>query len=229
MIGLKVEGGNASTDATPQMLHLVGNAVHIRQVFRVHQVALQVGQGAVILPHCRVGKATVAVLGPGVGHQDHQALLHGQQARPVACLLVNLFQVAQHARQDIPLGRGLQIERQWRVLRVGQASAAAIGKQHLLKVFTAQGLTVERVDHGQTQRQLDLDQEMTGKTHAMRGQTQGAGQFQPNQRQRNRDTDPALQHFMDEAVGRVVIVIDIAAKTQVLVKEPVQGTQARKC
>ena len=62
----------------------------------------------------------------------------------------------------------------------------------------------------------------------MRRQAQRAGQLQPNQRQRNRNPDPALQNLMDEAVRGVVVVIDVAAKAQVFVKKPVERAQARQ-
>ena len=62
----------------------------------------------------------------------------------------------------------------------------------------------------------------------MRRQAQRAGQLQPNQRQRNRNPDPALQNLVDKTVRRVVIVIDVAAKAQVFVEKPVERTQARQ-
>ena len=62
----------------------------------------------------------------------------------------------------------------------------------------------------------------------MRRQAQRARQLQPNQRQRNRNPDPALQNLVDEAVRGVVVVIDVAAKTQVFVEKPVERTQARQ-
>ena len=67
---------------------------------------------------------------------------------------------------------------------------------------------------------------MPRKRHAARIQAQAHGQFQPQHRQRDRDAPAGAQHGIEETVVRVVVVVDVAAKTQVPKKELVQCAQA---
>jgi hypothetical protein len=83
-----------------------------------------------------VCQPAVAVLRPRVRQQGQQAILHGNQALPVLLRLVNLLQVAQHARDDVAWRRGLQIEPERHFEFVHQAAVALVRLEPLGEFLT---------------------------------------------------------------------------------------------
>jgi len=89
-----------------------------------------------------------------------------------------------------------------------------------------EGFTAQRVHHHLPLGQAQLDQEMPGKAHALCRQIDGRSQLQPDQRHTDGNAAPRLQHMVDVAVGRVVVIVEIAAKTQLAIEELVEHAQA---
>jgi hypothetical protein len=148
-----------------------------------------------------MGQAPVPVFGPGLGQQDHQAVLHRQHPRPVLLGAVDLLEVAQHAGDDLARRCGLQVQAQRHLELVHQAAAPAKRLQPLGQLLAAQRLPVHRVDHHLPLGQVDLDHEMPGKTHTPRGQPHALGQLQPQHRQRDRNRAAGLEHHVDKLLS----------------------------
>ncbi len=75
------------------------------------------------------GEAAVALFFGRLRQQQHQALLHRQQARPVLGAAVDLLQVEQQPRQDVARRRSLQEQAQRRLEVAFQPVAGAVGLQ----------------------------------------------------------------------------------------------------
>ena len=142
---------------------------------------------------------------------------------------MNFFEVAQHAGQDIAGRCGLQIKADGRLVVSQRPIAAPVGLQALSEVFPAERLARHRVNHHLALGQTNFDHEMPRKSHAMGFQAQPGGEFEPDHGQGNRDAPAGAHHRAQEAVVGVVVIVEVGAKAQVLVKKLVQGAQALQC
>ena len=61
-----------------------------------------------------------------------------------------------------------------------------------------------------------FDNEVAGHTHAGNRKFQAAANFQVDDGQRDRNSDKPIEHVVEEAVPRIVIVFGIAAKSDFL-------------
>ncbi len=171
-------------------------------------------------------QAAVPVLGPGLGQQGHQPLLHRQQALVVLLAAVDLLQVAQHAGQDVPRRRRLQVQAQRHVELAGEARAALVGLEPLRQLLGRERLPGEGVHHHLALGQLHLDHEVAREAHPAGLEPQALGQLQPEHRQRDLDAPAGAQHRVDIAVVGVGEVVEIAAEAQVVEEELVERAQA---
>ncbi len=99
------------------------------------QVGFQVDDRQRRVALLRVRDAAVAVLGPGLGQQHHQPVLHGDQPLPVFLGTVDLLEVAQHARNDVPWRRRLQVQPQGHLELLDQPAAPRVRLQPLGQLF----------------------------------------------------------------------------------------------
>ena len=73
---------------------------------------------------------------------------------------------------------------------------------------------------------------MPGKIHPFEPQPGAAPDFEVDDGEADRDAEPAIEHFVEEAVARVVVMIAVAAEPELLVKvgverrEPDRGRRA---
>ena len=67
---------------------------------------------------------------------------------------------------------------------------------------------------------------MARKPDAPGLQVQALGQLHPQHCQRNRDTASRAKHGVEVAVVRIVVIVDVAAETQIVEKELIQQAQA---
>ena len=172
-----------------------------------------------------VGQRAIAPLVPALRQQHHEALLHGQPSHAVTRAAVDLLQVAQHARQDVARRRRLQEQTERRLEVADQPLAPPIRSQPLVEILARQRAPVERIDDHLALRHTQLDQEVPRKRDAARDQAELPRQLDVEQRQRQRDAAPLYQHVVQIAVAPVVVVVDVAGKTELLVEETVQEAQ----
>src|SRR5689334_13462301 len=160
----------------------------------------------------------------GIGRrQRNDPLHHGQRLRMFLTLDVDRLQVAQHARQNLFLvGRdqhaGDDRARHLTALHVAQA---------LLQVVQAQRYAAAiRIEHDDAIVYLALYEEMTRKRDATQRQPHAAADFDVEDRETDRYAHAPLQHLVEEAVPRVVVVLDVGREALLVEQESVQREDA---
>ena len=84
---------------------------------------------------------------------------------------------------------------------------------------------VEGVEHEQTVVDRQADQEMTREGHALQRQADAAGEIKFQDRECDRVAGAALDHFVEVAVARVVVVLLVAGIALFLEQQAMQGAQ----
>ena len=138
---------------------------------------------------------------------------------------VHFLEVAQHAGNDVARRGSLQIQAQRHVIVIHQPALALVGLQPLGEVFTAERLACGRVHYHLPLGQQHLHHEVARKTHPAHMQTQPLGQLHPQHRQADGNAPPRAQHRIQVAVVGVVVIVDVARKAQVGIKELVEHVQ----
>jgi hypothetical protein len=87
-------------------------------------------------------------------------------------------------------------------------------------------MTRSRIDHRVAFGQRDAQQEMTRERHAAHGNIHLRRHLQIQHRQRDRDTAPALEHHVQVAVIRVVVIVDVRPEAQFAKEVTVQNADA---
>ena len=86
-----------------------------------------------------------------------------------------------------------------------QGRAEALAQVGLRLRFPAD----ERVDHHLAAPDLQLHQEMTGEGHAMNVESQAPADLHVQDGQRDRNAGVAVDHFVEVAVARIVVIVHI--------------------
>ena len=141
------------------------------------------------------------------GLEDQDSIERGERARPVGAARVDVFQIAQHARQDVPSAyrlehRRLQLDR----LAVDLFEAGTD------VVEVEDRAAVERIDYQLATLVDGLDQEVRRKRDAEEVEPGAPADLEVNQRERDRDAEAAFQHVVEKRVARVGVVVAIARK-----------------
>src|SRR5512140_1168243 len=152
---------------------------------------------------------------PRVAGLEQQDPVHrAERAGHVVPLLVDGAQVLQHAHQDLPRLRGAEHA------RIEADLVAHRRREALLQLRHAEELAaVERIDHQLAVAQLHLAEEVAGKSHALHAQPAALAPLHVDDAERERDAEAAVQHLVEVAVERVVVVVAVAGKS-LLVEQP---------
>ena len=139
--------------------------------------------------------------------EDQDTVERGERARPVGAARVDVFQIAQHAREDVPPAHRLQHRRlQLDRLAVDLFEAGAD------VVEVEDRAAVERVDNQLAALVDRLDQEVRGEGDAEEVEPGAPSDLEVDHRERDRDAEAALQHVVEKRVARVAVVVAIARK-----------------
>jgi hypothetical protein len=160
-----------------------------------------------------VREPAVAVLGPGIGQQDQQPVLHRDQPLPVFLGAVDLLQVAQHAREDVARRRRLQVQAQRHLELVDQAAAPLVRLQPLRQLLARQRLAGERDRSPPGPWQVDLHHEVPGEADAARMQPMPCASSIHSTASEIWMQRRVPQHDVEVAVVRIAVVVDVCRRS----------------
>ena len=84
---------------------------------------------------------------------------------------------------------------------------------------------LERIEHDDAFVERQAHEEMAGERHALQRNAEPPRQFHLHDGERNRIAQAAIEHVVQVAVTRIVIVLIVAAETEFVEEEVVERTQ----
>src|SRR5258707_7183107 len=131
-----------------------------------------------------------------------------QRASPIGDIEVNELQVAQHPSQDVPRAarfqhRRIQLDRL--PVDLGETGANLVEREN----FAAD----ERIDDQLAALINRLDQEMSRKRNAEEIDTEPPADFEIDHRKRDRNSEPPIDHLVQERISWVFEILRVAFET----------------
>src|SRR4029453_18703343 len=199
----------------PAHLDIVG------RVGELGEVALPVGQAALILPGLGEGDAAVATLRAPRGVEADQAIAHLPRLLPVLGPPVDALEIGEHAREELSIahrGEGRLGEADALAQRLGHELAAGLGGED--------GAAVEGIEENGRVVEPHAGDEVPGESDALHRKVEPAPYLDQDQGQRDRDAHAAVEHVREEAVAGVEVVGAVALEAllfEQVLAEPVEA------
>ena len=176
---------------------------------RMTQVMFEIANGSGKLPKLETKQAAVAKLRDffWVHHQHH--VYNCEPFVERMGFQINLFQVVEHTPENLPVGHA-------REKTFVELNGVAVSlKESIAAVVTRQDLApVERIEKKFFLPVRVFHNEVAGHSHADDRKIEASRNLHINRGQGDRNTDAAIQHVVEEAVSRIVIVLGCSAKPE---------------
>src|SRR5581483_7845770 len=92
--------------------------------------------------------------------------------------------------------------------------------QSLLEIFHGKGSAAAvGVEDDEPLFERALDEEVAGKGDALEAKPDAPADLHVHDRQADRDADAAIEHLVEEAVARIVVIVDVRPKALVFEQE----------
>src|SRR5919108_534025 len=201
-----------SIEPPKQLEAQLPDAIGVLGLRTERQVAGEVVERRRVPAQLKLDQAAVAPLRRQLRVGEHDPVRGGQRLEQVATRQIDPFQVVEDAGQDLPLRGGLEEGRP--ELRLGpvhllQHGSALLPGDHAAVVGIDQDL-------GLAARRFVLDQEVPGHSNPAHRQACPLPNRHEHHGERDWNPEPAVHDVVEEAIARIVILLAVAAKPELL-------------
>src|SRR5215472_11825364 len=177
----------------------------VLSVGELGQVALPVAEPAPHLTQVAPGDSAIAPLGGRLGIEDEETIDSADHALPVLAAPVGALEVGEHARKELAARHGDVVLGSERHLASQHAA-----HQSLAILRGEQGAAVEGVEEDLRVAQTRPRDEMAGQPDALDGEAEALAHLHEDEAQGDGNTLAAVEHVVEEAVARIVVVVAVA-------------------
>ncbi len=152
-----------------------------------------------------------------VGRERDDAIEREERAREVAAGRIDPLEVDEHAHEHRSMRRRGEVLARHEPL-IGRRTLEQLLQCGLIEAATPE----ERVDHNRpiAGTRVDSNEEMTGETHPASVHAGTPRDLAVDERERNRDAELTIEHVGKKTVLRIVIVLLVAPKPELLIDTP---------